>query len=126
MSTVQSYLDAIAKRNGKVAGRARQANRLHDRLQPAALARLGEFVTVLDNGIPVSDDARDDVAAIVYRNWLQRMVGKSRERDELDRYYRGQSALRKFLDREPAKRVSPTQSDLFPLPIDWEPVAPAR
>lgn len=77
--------------------------------------RLQEFCRTLRDGIPLSDDASHDRAALSYRNYLLtvcRMAGTS---VEIEKYRKGQTALEAFLNRQPMTKIYGTERDVFPL-----------
>lgn len=77
--------------------------------------RLKEWCAVLRTGMPVSANTKEDSAAIMYRDFLRRNVGSSGYEAEGERYRKGQTALRAFLDRRPMTKIYGTEEDLFPL-----------
>jgi len=78
------------------------------------VTRLQEFCEVAKSGI-VSDPSTDN-AAIVYRNFLlSTSKAGSGHQTESERYRKGQTCLRAFLDRKSMTKCYGTMEDLFPL-----------
>ena len=77
--------------------------------------RLGEFCAILDNGMTISANAREDAAAVSLRNYLLRTTSASGRSHEAERYRKGQSCLRSFMRREPLDKVYSCEADLYPV-----------
>jgi hydrogenase maturation factor len=77
--------------------------------------RLDQFVQVLHDGMPVSDNVRDDSAAILYRDWLSNTNIRGKNKAEVRKYRLGQRALQLFLERLPATDLVESEKDLFPV-----------
>jgi|TARA_Y100000310_G_scaffold213229_1_gene214135 hypothetical protein len=84
--------------------------------------RIDEFQSILINGMPISKDSQEDSSAIAYRNYLISHFGQTGQMHELERYRRGQTCLRSFIDRTPMKKAYGSKKDMFPLPDWWEPI----
>lgn len=78
--------------------------------------RLEEFVNVIRTGMPVSENANDDRAAITFGRLLMSNHGHTGRTIELERYRKGQTCLDYFMRRESMVKVYGTDKDIFPLP----------
>lgn len=81
--------------------------------------RLEEFAEILRTGVPKS--VVEDQAAITFRNFLTASASRAGERNEIDRYRKGQTALDAFCARKPLTKVYGTEKDLFPVDGDGIP-----
>lgn len=78
--------------------------------------RLSQWCQVLREGIPVSEDSKEDEAAIRYRNFIISLKGSHGHTLEMEKYHKGQTALRKFLDRQQMRGIYGSAKDMYPLP----------
>lgn len=100
---------------GKISGVSRATRCLIARAYyHADRVRVHEFCRILATGMP--ENPKEDAAAIVLRNYLLATASQSGPHLELERYWKGQSALSYFVRRETITRVYGTDDDLYPIP----------
>jgi hypothetical protein len=73
---------------------------------------LARFVRILHSGV---QDANEDVAAILLRNWIQNALMRNMRLDPQTVYRKAERALRAFLDREVLSNLYEAKKELFKL-----------
>lgn len=77
--------------------------------------RLMQWCQILREGTTKDGVSPGDVAAVTYRNFLEKLRGGG-SAPETDRYRRGQNMLYSFLRGDRTTKCYSTESDLFPVP----------
>lgn len=75
--------------------------------------RLNEFCRMITTGLIV--DPHSDSSAVTYRNFLMKLKGQTGCDLERERYEKGQSALKAFLNRTPLGKVYRETNDVYPV-----------
>jgi hypothetical protein len=80
-------------------------------------SRLEDFCLILKSGQPLrsAENPENDQAAFAYRNFLIQARGASGSAIDYDRYARGQSALKAFIERRSLAKLYKCTDDIYPI-----------